>query len=97
MTEITTCGSTPVGLVLGAHDTQEACRDVGTSECSITSSYTSQPAPNQWIAVATIALPPRQGVTTRVRLLVGVGTSEAAAIEQLRARIASLVTPSATA
>ena len=54
----------------------------------VASFYTSEPEPSQWIAVATIARlvsdDPEHGT---LRLLVGSGASEAAAVEQLSQRL----------
>ena len=56
----------------------------------IASYYTCEPGPQQWIAVATIA--PRGGAPAAraLRLLVGSGDSEAAAIEHLHRRLFAL-------
>lgn len=53
--------------------------------------YTSQPAPDQWIAVGTVAVLPRHaGYESTLRLLVGAGADEAAAIDNLRRRLDAL-------
>jgi hypothetical protein len=60
----------------------------------VASYYTSEPEPEQWIAVATIrrALAAAGGADS-LRLLVGAGDSEASAIAQLRRRLGQLAAP----
>jgi hypothetical protein len=54
----------------------------------VASFYTSEPEPSQWIAVATIArLESDDPAHATLRLLVGSGDSEAAAVEQLSQRL----------
>jgi hypothetical protein len=53
--------------------------------------YTSQPAPTQWVAVATISVDPRDTFASAFRtFVVGVGASEDCAIADMAHRISAL-------
>ena len=70
---------------LGASATVPIRRDQITG-----SYYTAQPAPTQWVAVATIVSHDRPGT---YRLVVGSGTSEASAVAALDRRLTALTPP----
>lgn len=85
-----TRAETTAAQLLGAPERPAIRRTSVPQGGVIRSSYTSQPAPDQWIAVATVALPDARGTTSRLRLLVGVGKTERAALQQLEERLAAL-------
>lgn len=53
---------------------------------------TSQPAPTQWVALGLVSAGiDTLGIASRPRVLVGTGRTEAAALNSLRSRLATLV------